>query len=917
MSSPSRTSLTTTLRRWYVLALAAVACLSLGAQVLVQALLQRQQSDSRQINLAGRQRMLSQRLCKAALMLVHSPGDETRRTAAEELRTYLPVWRRVQLGLRDGDAELGLLACDSPDVRALLDRLDGPFQAMCRAAAALPTAVDGTEPLTVLLREERPFLREMEAVVLRLDQESAARVLHLQRWELGLLAGTILVLICEAIFIFRPSVLWIDRTVAQLERSQAELAEALHRAEAGGRAKSRFLAQLGHEMRTPLSSCLGLNGLLLSRETDPERRLWLEMSREASEGLLHWMNDLLDLTRIEAGTLAFRERAFDPEAALIQTFRLQAAQAAAKRLPLRVEFDLPPGLRIQGDPHRLRQVAANLVGNAVKFTTHGHVRVRVSLLPKGDGRALLRLETADTGIGIPPERLRAVFEPFEQASSQIQRRFGGTGLGLPIVKEIVEHQGGTIVVDSQPDEGTRFVVEIPYPLAEEFPGGAEVPAGAALPSAEPAPVRGDVRPLSARGTERFPADTVVVAGEQLPLLPVAALVGGSRTDRELLAQYLTGRYEIRELPADAVVQPAGADAQPVAAPAVVAGPPADVCILLGEPGSDAAELGPQAARLGAAGKPVLLLIPALTLGTTLPAAAVERPGTSWGFLPIGPGELLRKLESLTCPQGARADEPPPLLPPLEVLIVEDSPPNRLVLVRWLEEAGLSPLTAETGEQALQMLQERSIDLVLLDLNLPDMDGLEVVRRLRLFGRRFPTCIAVTAHAGPDIRRACLAEGLRDCFAKPLQRAELLRILLDLSGAPSAICDRPDLPSQDPPAAPTRPAYPAEALRRLAGDVGLWRQLAAAFLETVEGSMRQLQDIGDDPAALRLLVHRLGGQIRLIGGDDELAELLARLEESCTIPDFPAMAAALPESRAGLARYRRTVEALLSAEAVAR
>jgi signal transduction histidine kinase len=441
----------------YVAALTAVAVLSLTGQILVQHSLRQQRGDSTVINLAGRQRMLSQKLTKAALAWNYATRDEERIQRSQEIRTTLALWQRSHRGLQDGDAELSLVASRSPTVVAQFAKLQPIFEEMVAAAEQLLAATESQgqqQQLNRLLAREPQFLASMDAVVFQLDHEARTRVARLQQIEWLLLTLTLLVLVCEGILVFRPA-------VQRIRQAAQELQVAKEAAESANEQKTRFLATLSHELRNPLHAILGNAQLALESSLAPEQRNYVTTIDQSAQALLQLVNDLLDLACIQAGKLRVQLTAID----LRNVAQRCAAmiQPLAHRKGLRFTTDLPPGeLVVHGDALRVQQVLLNLLGNAVKFTDQGHIRLHAIKQEK-----VLRIEVSDTGPGIPLEMQQSIFAAFTQVDGSTRREFSGVGLGLAISAGLVELMNGKIGVESEPGHGSRFWFELP--LSAEVP----------------------------------------------------------------------------------------------------------------------------------------------------------------------------------------------------------------------------------------------------------------------------------------------------------------------------------------------------------------------------------------------------------------------------------------------------------------
>jgi signal transduction histidine kinase/FixJ family two-component response regulator len=455
----------------YILALSAVACLSIAGQALVQWSLDRQLSDSTVVNLAGRQRMLSQRLTKAALARQRSSSPNEIAARNQEISEALAEWRQCDEGLRRGDSILRLPGRNSPVVQEMLADLEPHFHAMETAAASLLRA-DGS-PLAALdevLSHESRFLVVMDAIVKQYEREARYRVAWLKGIERGLLLLTLLVLACEGLFVFRPAIRRLRSTAAAMEQSRQQMETAKQLADSANEAKSRFLATISHELRNPLQAILSSVDLANHTTDNAKRLAHLETISTAARALLVLLNDLLDLARIEAGKLAIASAPFDVVLLTERTLALVKSQANDKGLQLdwQCSDSIPHGLC--GDEIRIQQVILNLLTNALKFTPTGSVSVRLSLVSQNDEFVRLRWEVRDTGIGIADDQRSVIFDRFTQISGVSERR-GGAGLGLAICKRLVELMMGEIGIESKLGVGSTFWFELPLvqPVNGTFP----------------------------------------------------------------------------------------------------------------------------------------------------------------------------------------------------------------------------------------------------------------------------------------------------------------------------------------------------------------------------------------------------------------------------------------------------------------
>jgi len=451
------------IRRLYLVALLLIAALVVAMQ-WAEHLARRQTQDAATvINLAGRQRMLSQRVAKSALAISSTEDRSEIFRHAVELEESLEEIQRVHAGLLEGNEDLGLPGDPPPAIAAMFERLEPTFDALTQAASRVLEETRGYDmdalsdertqrALATLLEQGDAFLTQMNQIVFAWAEHTGREHVLFQRAELALTALLLLALLLEGVFIFEPAARTIGAHVAALREARREAEEA-------NLAKSQFLANMSHEIRTPMAAVLGYADVLASEQTPPgERQEAATILRRNGEHLLAIINDILDVSRLEAGMLRIDPTDCAPLEVLEEVRSLMAGRASQAGLDLVVERIYPLPRTIRTDPLRLRQILINLVGNAVKFTERGEVRVRVDSLRGPDDSVALRFIVADTGVGIDAEVLPALFSMFTQVDSSATRRFGGTGLGLAISQHLACLLGGRIAVCSEKGVGSVFTL---------------------------------------------------------------------------------------------------------------------------------------------------------------------------------------------------------------------------------------------------------------------------------------------------------------------------------------------------------------------------------------------------------------------------------------------------------------------------
>jgi PAS domain S-box-containing protein len=521
---------------------------------------------------------------------------------------------------------------------------------------------------------------------------------------------------------------------------EEQLRERTRQAEVASAAKTAFLANTSHEIRTPMNVILGLTHLMLRDTCDPLQLQRLGQVQEAARHLLQVLNDILDLSKIEAGKMALEDSEFDLDELLSRSLRMVRGLAADKGLEFTLDTDDLPK-RLSGDPTRLSQALLNLLSNAVKFTARGAVALRGQLLRKEEQRLLVRFEVQDTGPGIPLERQQAVFEAFEQVDGSTTRRHGGTGLGLALVRHLAALMGGDVGLHSAPGEGSTFWFTAWLGRARQ--SGPQAPSVA---------LKGR-RALVISGG----AEALGTLSEQLSTL-------GLEADAQLGGEHALARIEA-----------AMASAKPYDVVLI------DARMLLDDPGT----LSRLCSGLGAAMPPAVLIATADDKALQQRSrqddcdAVLVAPTTDAALIDTLAQVLQRRGGSMT--DSLSKEEAEALLRSRHggqrVLLVEDHFVNQAVASAVLRAASLEVETADNGRSALDLLSTKSYDLVLMDVQMPVMDGLEATKQIRRRISAELPIIAMTANAFGEDRQACLDAGMNDHVAKPVEPGRLYVTLL--------------------------------------------------------------------------------------------------------------------------------------------
>ena len=648
------------------------------------------------------------------------------------------------------------------------------------------------------------------------------------------------------------------------------MSAAVERAEAANQAKRRFVSVMSHEMRTPLNAIVNMAELLRDTQLNREQLDMVQTLSGSSRVLLGLVEDVLDFSKIEAGKLVLESTEFDLNALVNSTAKILLQHAQDKGLELIVTImpQVPTALR--GDAHHLRQVLINLVGNAIKFTEKGSVTMHVSLNTESEARAALKFSVRDTGIGIPYEAQSRIFDSFAQVDESTTRRFGGTGLGTTIAKQLVELMGGRIGLESAVGLGSTFWFEVE--LEKQ--------------------VRG-----------------IAPAGAQLTGVGVL-VVGFPEAERDAVTGMLTA-WQMRALPAATVGDAAARTLREIST-----APQPQAALVYARTSPEALAMMGQLRRLvHSAHLPVVIVMPA----GARPPGMESVPGGRNAVLesPIEQRLLRKALSAVLAAEDDKSDvvflaeylKRRDSARPFRILVADDNASNRTVISKILERAGHTVDLVENGEQALDAVEKDRYDLVIVDRNMPDLGGLGALKRIRFMfpGREQLPVIVLSADATPEAKAESLEAGADAFLAKPIEAARLLDTIAELGAKP--------LETPAPPASVRRPALtPVESpvlnpetmglLEELGRDGDFMEKLVKAFLADSEALLRRMENPAQlSPGDLRAVVHALKGSVSSVGADrlTLYCSRVAAMSDPSLKADMPGVVGALREEFDAVAR----------------
>ncbi len=671
--------------------------------------------------------------------------------------------------------------------------------------------------------------------------------------------------------------------ITPLKRAEEDLKKAKEAAEAANVAKSQFLANTSHELRTPMNAIMGMTDLALNEELSPTLRDYLQTAKQSADGLLELLNEILDLSRIEAGGFQLEAVPFDLQSTVGQVIKTLGVRANEKGLELLCDLSDVPD-RLVGDPLRLRQVFVNLVGNAIKFTPKGEVVVSASVQSREPQEVVVEFAVTDTGIGIDPKDQERIFDPFSQADASTTRHYGGTGLGLTITQRLVNLMGGQISVESEFGSGSTFRFTARLGLYGELEDEPGLPA--------------------------FSREAL----RDLPVLIVAENPTGGRILAETFSRWSMKPERAADVPtALARVHKAansGQNFRLVLADAML-------------PGIDGFTLAEWLRNDAKLAGPIILMLSASERRSQakrcqdLGALCLEKPISQSNLcnLILEALGIARQAAQSDSASAAISETPSRLL---RVLLAEDTPANQKLVTYVLSKRGHTVEVAQNGQQELEAVGKQEFDVVLMDVQMPVMDGFQATHAIRQLAdpkkARLPI-IAMTAHALKGDADRCLDAGMDGYISKPVKGEELIVLMERLAEGTAERTADPTLktaevaiPSEKSPATVQAPVFDLdEAVRKCYGKYSMFQEMVGCLFDEADVLLEQMRTAltKSDVQVIYEAAHRLKNTVVYLGAAPT-AEATQRVEQIRRSGDLTDVAEAIQRLEEQLAMLKRAV-----------
>lgn len=732
------------IKSFYLLTVGTIFAIIIFSQITIQSLIENQENDGLIVNVSGRQRMLSQKMAKAALSIqLNSDNEEERTRRIEELSWSVHLWDKTHQAMLHQTDALGFPIENSEHVQELLLAANVFHEEIKQAANSLispnlsPSTIEAH--VQTILAKEDIYLPIIDEVTNSYANASKNRNNALQRieWMLSLLAFSLLFL--ELVFIFRPIMSKLNVQLKERLKLERDMRQAQHRAESANNAKSAFLANMSHEIRTPMNGILGMGTLLQHTQLNEEQQEYVNIITRSTDNLLLIVNEILDFSKIEAGKIELEEHSYKMRMVVEEALDLLAPNAEDKHIDLLYDYDSSIPNYLLFDSTRVRQILINLIGNAIKFTDTGAVQVSIKKVEEKAGDIKLEFHVIDTGIGMTEEQVDKLFKPFSQADSSTTRKYGGTGLGLTISKKLVELMGGSIGVESTKGMGSDFYYTIQLKVDEKSQHQDQEKNLELLAHKNVLLVddnQANLRLLE-KLCQRWNMNTVKTTRPELVEDMLADINHGidivildyqmPEIDGISLKKRIEGNEKLKQAKyalltsADTLQKVKGSNFD----------------IYLTKP------------------------IKHLVLQNNLI-------------------NLYQKREEPSKPSpsvSSRFDSDMAKKYPLSILIAEDNHVNQKLAKRVFQKLGYSIDMVGNGLEALRLCEQKHFDAVFMDINMPEMDGLTATGEIRKSQiiKEQPVIIAMTANVINGDRENYLAMGMDDFIGKPIKLKEIVEI----------------------------------------------------------------------------------------------------------------------------------------------